>query len=332
LDFWSLFLVAVSGRWWIDRQMSFVSNAWQILKSLSQVRRYIFLCIMEYMANVVYNTFVMLHTPSHLAYSHFVIWLNLLVIISTVVISSPQGALEQQFDEGGFITYFSVIQLFVIAYMAYRVFKQRSKDYAVEYATASETARSRTRNMQSIPTKTNIKPNINPWKSQIAIWAIISFGFAFLALDDLWMIHERLDMAIHRVLQWEETGVSDRLDDLIVGLYGIVAIALLAIYRHELKRYKAVLPQVIAGFAILFVMVGIDVLANRDDIFLMLLSAEATEGIMSWIFVLEEGCKLLSEGFFMIAIYCCWQMAKRAHVERLYALQTSDRESAATVR
>ena len=27
-------------------------------------------------------------------------------------------------------------------------------------------------------------------------------------------------------------------------------------------------------------MVGIDVLANRDDIFLMLLSAEATEGII----------------------------------------------------
>ncbi|MEL6553735.1 MAG: hypothetical protein AAFQ63_09795 [Cyanobacteria bacterium J06621_11] len=216
-----------------------------------------------------------------------VLALNILAIVGTVALSAPFGKVLRQFEDGGFITYFSVIQLFILSYFACQIFKIRRQ---------------------------NIK---HPWQSSIAIWAIISLGFSFLALDDLLMIHEWFDKVIHGIWQMEETALSDRIDDLIVGLYGLLAIGGLVYYRQEIKKYKAVLPTVIIGFVLLFLMVGVDVVSNRDDILLTMFSPATTANIMSWIFIPEESLKLLSEAFLIIAAHNCLQIAKQLSPRRL---------------
>jgi len=209
-----------------------------------------------------------------------VLALNLIVIVGTVVISAPFQSVGHQFKEGGIITYFSVVQLFILSYLAYLVFKARADGFK------------------------------HPWHSSIAIWGIASLGFSFLALDDWLSIHEKLDMLIHRVGQFQETGVSDRIDDLIVGLYGVMAVGLLVIYRRELMRYKSVLGYVVIGFVLMFLMVGIDVVTNRDDLLILLFSRETTTFIMGWIFVPEESFKLFSEAFLIVAVHRCYEIAK----------------------
>ena len=207
--------------------------------------------------------------------------LNLLAIIATVAISSPFGKTYRQFEDGGFITYFSVIQLFILSRFTYKIFKTRSQ--AVKF----------------------------PWRSIVAIWGIFSLGFSFLALDDLLMIHEFFDASIHDIWRLQETNLSDRLDDAIICLYGLLALGACVAYRQELKKYAVALPLAITAFALLFIMIGIDALTNRDDVLLTLFSPERVVDIQSWIFILEDGCKLLSEAFFIVAVHRCLQIARQ---------------------
>ncbi len=221
-----------------------------------------------------------------------VLFLNFCAIAATIILASPFQKVYRQFEDGGFITYFSVIQLFIVSYLACRIFKIR-------------------------------RPLFNrPWKSPVAIWGITSLGFSFLALDDLLMIHEFFDKSIHRYGQIQETGMSDRIDDLIVGGYGLIAIGLFVLYRRELKKYRVVLPYVVAGFVLLFLMVGVDVLTNRNDILLSMFSPETVEALMSWLFVPEESLKLFSEGCFIVAAHTCTKIAQRIAIEKR---ETSDR-------
>ena len=48
-------------------------------------------------------------------------------------------------------------------------------------------------------------------------WIILSCGCAFLAMDDKFIYHENLDKAIHSLFKWQETKLSDRIDDIIVA-------------------------------------------------------------------------------------------------------------------
>ena len=66
---------------------------------------------------------------------------------------------------------------------------------------------------------------------KVLIWITIAFGCAYLAMDDKFMYHERLDWMIHSLLGWEETSLSDRIDDIIIGIYGIIGIAFIFLNR-----------------------------------------------------------------------------------------------------
>ena len=214
-----------------------------------------------------------------------VIALNTMAIVGTVVVSAPFESVYRQFEDGGFVTYFSVIQLFIISYFACKLFKLRSQPFE------------------------------HPWRSSAAIWGVISLGASFLALDDLLMIHEWLDKVIHGIGQFEETALTDRIDDFIVGGYGLITLGLLTYYRQELKKYSRALPHVVIGFTLMFFMVCIDAITNRDDLLLTIFSPETTAGIMSWIFIPEEGFKVFSEAFFIIAIHLCYRMTSRRNIE-----------------
>ena len=227
-----------------------------------------------------------------------VLGLNLVAVTGAILISISLGQkVSSEFGEGGFITYFSGIQLFILSHLCYKVFRLRS---------------------QSVKA---------PWRSSIAIWGIMSLGFSFLALDDLLMIHEWFDKVIHSIGQIEETGVTDRIDDLIVGLYGLIAIGLIVHYRHELKKYRKVGSYVVAGFVFLFLMVGIDALTNRDDILELMFPSEMMRTVKTWDSVVEESFKVFSEAFFIVAAYRCYLRAQQSNPKTLNATANENIEA-----
>ena len=64
------------------------------------------------------------------------------------------------------------------------------------------------------------------------------------------------------------------------------------------------------GFGLLFLTVGLDVLTNRDDILSALFGSEWGETLQTWLSFAEEGAKVLSEGFFVVAFAGALRTAK----------------------
>jgi hypothetical protein len=160
---------------------------------------------------------------------------NSLAVSAAVMIYSYTGA--NHFKEGGFITILSVFQLLAISWLSYKILQAR-----------------------------DVTRRCSLWRDSSAVWGIISLGFLFLAADDLFEIHENIDRLIHYVFNLQETGLTDRIDDILIGLYGLAGIGVLIVYRDELKTYREVLPFFTCGFVLLFTTVALDVLTNRKDI------------------------------------------------------------------
>lgn len=167
------------------------------------------------------------------------------------------------FSEDGYITTISVIQLLAISWLALRIHLSPKK------ATAS------------------------------SLWLVIAFGFFFLAADELFQIHENLDVLIHQLLHLQETAVTDRIDDLLVGLYGVVGLVVLIAHPIAFGQYKQSFPYFILGFILFFTMVILDMLTNRDDILLMLLGEKWGQIGTTWLSLIEDGLKILAESFFI---------------------------------
>ncbi len=146
----------------------------------------------------------------------------------------------------------------------------------------------------------------NVWRSPTFVWLLIALGFLFLAIDEIVAIHESFDHLLHRTFQIQETGLTDRLDDVIMLGYGLIGVGALYAYRGELVRYQSALPLVICGF-VLFVLMGLlDALVNRDDVFLFLgIGKEGSHALAMWIGGVEEGLKILAEAALLGATYTC---------------------------
>jgi hypothetical protein len=149
------------------------------------------------------------------------------------------------------------------------------------------------------------------WREPRAVWWATSLGFAFLAADDLFKIHENIDSLIHYAFDLEKNGVSDRIDDALVGIYGLVGIGLLIVYRVELKNYGEAIPYLVVGFALLFIMVALDIITNRRDILMAFFAHERALLLHIWLSLAEDTMKLFAEGFFLLGFYAALQKARR---------------------
>ncbi len=107
-------------------------------------------------------------------------------------------------------------------------------------------------------------------------WIIMGASMVFLALDDLFMVHEHLDNIVTALLGMNENGFTDRLDDIIVLLYGAVMAVFLYINRHYLKGYRALLMPFLIFCALFLFSQSLDLLFNRTEVFEML-GAESVE-------------------------------------------------------
>ena len=173
------------------------------------------------------------------------------------------------FDENGVITLLSVCQLLVTAFISFAVWKQRNG------------------------------PGPIRWKDKTLIWLIMGVGFVFLALDEKILIHEGLDRSFHKVMHMHETGWTSRLDDLLIGVYGVIGLATLWFYSREMLRFRRCLLLLGAGFAALFLSVIADASSSRPDFFTWLAGAQSAPLLQEIGEIIEESCKVLAEALFL---------------------------------
>lgn len=179
------------------------------------------------------------------------------------------GNLDATFGEIGFVTFFSFFQLAAIAFVCERIGRARRA------AAFGGGAGAR-------------------------IWRLMALGFAFLALDEVAQIHEKLDYLAHSLFIGEETALSDRLDDLIIAAYAVVGLWVMHRYREELLQHRAMRPFLVAGFVLLALMVVVDALTNREDLAALVFEDRSTlRTVLAVASVCEEGLKLAAEGCFL---------------------------------
>lgn len=202
------------------------------------------------------------------------ILLETVVVVIAVFLGSNAGNIIIHFKEGGLITWVSFFQLLAISGLSWRIFIME-------------------------PTR-----DIFALRSSPTLWALIAVGFLFLAGDEVMQIHEKLDRFTHKVFHIQETGLTDRLDDIIVALYGFIGLGALYYYREEVRKYFIISPFFLSGCAFFLLMVTVDILTNREDIILFIIpNWSGTKKLILWLEVVEESFKLFAEGFFLVGFY-----------------------------
>lgn len=207
--------------------------------------------------------------------------LNFLAIAVALAIGLSRGHPADQFGESKFITKFSALQLLTVGWLAFSIFKARRD-----------------------PVGSSL------WRSNAFLWALIACGFVFLAIDELLKLHERTDKAIHFLFNLRETALTDRIDDAIIGLYGLIGLGVLWYYRAEFKLFRPAIPYFVGGFILLFAMVAVDLFANAKDIIPALVEKQQVKIVMSWLTALEESLKILGEAVFVLAFYRVFRQVK----------------------
>jgi hypothetical protein len=196
---------------------------------------------------------------------------------------SKTGNPGRYFGEGRFTTIISCTQLLLIALFAGLTFHARRK--------------------------------LTPDRSALsgpALWAFIAAGFVFLAADDAFEVHEHMDMMVHQLLHLQETSLTDRLDDVLVALYGVIGCGFLWVYRRELLSFKPILPLLGAGFACLGASVVCDMISNDEaPLRWYFQDAPVPKQLNGWFSAGDGAFTLLGEGFFLAAFYVAFHNARR---------------------
>lgn len=210
-----------------------------------------------------------------------VVLVNVVAIGVAIAIGIQRGDPVSEFDEDGFITMLSVAQLLIISALSFQIWRIRG-------------------GMGARPL----------WRSPSVIWGIIGLSFAFLAADDLFMVHERADRLIHRILNVEPTPLTHRLDDCFVGLYGLTGLAALVVHRDELRMHRGSFRYFAVGFFLMFTMVVLDLATNGDGVLVALFGRAAADFLVVWLAVAEDASKVLAEALFIVAFHVIWRQVR----------------------
>jgi hypothetical protein len=215
----------------------------------------------------------------------FGFWLllgNSMAVLSAFVIDHYSGA--DSFGEKGFITVWSTFQLLAIALLSDKIAQKR--------------------------TQRRLRDN------SAMLWRVIAWGFIFLAADEFLGLHESADLLIHDFFSLRTTGLSDRIDDLIIGSYGVVGAGVIfVIYRLQLKSVISALPFFKLGFLFLFLMVTVDIVTNGNELIdIMANHEEVARQIYTFLGQLEESLKVFSEASFILAFH---SVLKHCELEKL---------------
>lgn len=212
------------------------------------------------------------------------------VVGGAVVAGLNAGNVSKHFGENEVVTWFSGLVLVATGWASFRVYRARRGSIQGPW-----------------------------WRSAQAIWALMAFGFVFLAADDLFRIHERANHLVHRLLDIEPTWLTSHLDDVLVASYGVVGLALLIACRREVMRCLRVRPHLLAGFAVMLAMVVVDMMNKRHhELFPWLpglTDVEQVTVLHKWLTVAEDSLKVIAEGLFLVAFLEARRRAEGAAAE-----------------
>ena len=213
--------------------------------------------------------------------------INAAVVILALLFAPARDPLWH-FEELHAVTWFSFAQLLLIAAVArqiYRLERGQAKGHV--------------------------------WQAPEFIWLLIAIGFAYLAVDEIAMLHENIDYALHSIAGFKESAYSDRLDDAIIGAYGVVGLVVLWKRRHYLMAFSASLPYFASGYFLLFVMVVLDAVTNRRDVVQALFADVHTETLALLVLkAAEDGTKVFAEATFLIGFHKCIRIVMALHEMR----------------
>ncbi len=198
---------------------------------------------------------------------------DVLAILGAILVGLKSGQAERYFGEHRFITWVSSLQLLAVSWLAYRTYRVRRSSGEL------------------------------PRGSAVVIWALISFGFLYLVADEYFLFHEAIDHRVHDLLGMKETAFTDRLDDIIVGFYGIIGLGVLYACRKEIRLYRQAGPFLTWGFILMFVMVAADTATNRIDFLTAVLGNDLAGPVFVWLRVAEDSFKILAEACFVGGAY-----------------------------
>jgi len=212
-----------------------------------------------------------------------ILGIDICVIVVAVVLGQTQRwTTSQFFAENGFVTYFSSLQLLVLAWLGWKTLQLRS-----------------------------VQSNSRVWEPPVLVWLIISAFSLYLFMDEFFRLHENIDLIIHRFLGLEESALSDRIDDLLVCSYGLLALLGSYLFSGELKRYARTFPFFAAGFVLFFLMIILDILTNRNDVLQIIFTDRLLANkLYHRLGLIEDMLKLFSEGLFLGAFYYCFEIAR----------------------
>ena len=209
-----------------------------------------------------------------MSFSGWLIVTDVILICIAILTGSFQGNVTLLFGELQMITFLSTAQLLLIASFCALTFRE-------------------------IKTNTHDREAVGG----SFVWLLFAIAFFVAAMDELFMIHENLDYAIHSLAGIVETAVSDRIDDFIIFFGAVLALCVLFLARRELKQFSSVRPLVVVAFVMSFSMIVLDAGTNRPDLF-------GDGDLRTWMAVLEDVLKIAAEAMFLIAAQRCWQTAR----------------------
>ncbi|MBI5397571.1 MAG: hypothetical protein HZA91_19920 [Verrucomicrobia bacterium] len=210
-----------------------------------------------------------------------IVLLDIVVVLSAVARGlSNTGDPSRYFGEGRYVTFVSCAQLLAIGALSFCIYwKRRGGSPSVFGAPL--------------------------------VWFLAACGFVFLAFDEVFEIHEAMDFFIHRAFQITETPFTDRIDDAIIALYGVIGLGVMVISRREVLQFRReMFRPIAAGFAAMLVSVVCDTLSNGYELAVQLTGDPASaKALHDWLSVSDGAFTLLAEAFFVAAFYAGWRQA-----------------------
>jgi len=179
---------------------------------------------------------------------------------------------KEPFDESGLITILSTLQLGTTAYLLLNIFMEKKKP----------------------------------------VWILMALGFAYLAIDEYFQFHEAIDTLIHNVFNMKETPLTDRIDDVIIGIYGIMGILILIYYHNDFSEFKKSFIYFKIGFLLFFLSFLFDLISNGNNFFqIFIKNIPRATNLNYAVHYLEETLKVTSEAFFITTFYLCYNISKK---------------------
>lgn len=141
-------------------------------------------------------------------------------------------------------------------------------------------------------------------------WFWCGFAFAYLSLDDLFEIHEKIDFKLHHWLDAltniKSNAFTDKLDDLVVATVLAVAIWFLLRYRKTFSSYPIMLAAYAFSCCLVLLMVALDFLTNGGYILKFLIGKGLYSELKSFLYVIEESLKIFACSFILLGSTVPW--------------------------